>query len=157
MDVRKTNRKTVRKTNRKTVRKKLIVVVFGFAALYLASCASIPGKPGDPLEGSTWQLYAYRKTKPYPGTHITASFKDGQVTGTAGCNSYFASYELNGAEIKIGPAGATLMACSEPEGIMEQEQEILGYLNNAERFKLEDGRLLIISADGEHLTFNPMD
>jgi len=40
---------------------------------------------------------------------------------------------------------------------MEQEQEILGYLNNAERFKLEDGRLLIISADGEHLTFNPMD
>jgi len=34
MDVRKTNRKTVRKTNRKTVRKKLIVVVFGFAARF---------------------------------------------------------------------------------------------------------------------------
>jgi len=147
----------VRKTVRKTGRKKLIVVFIGFAALCIASCASIAAQPEDPLDGTDWQLYAYRKSKPLPGRQITATFKDRQVTGSAGCNSYFASYELNGAEIKIGPAGATLMACSEPEGIMEQEQEFLGYLNNADRFELEDGRLLIISADGEHLTFNPMD
>ena len=39
--------------------------------------------------------------------------------------------------ISIGPAGATEMFCSEPEGVMEQEQQYLAALETADTYKIE--------------------
>ena len=87
--------------------------------------------------------YAYRKTKPIPGTEITARFEDGQVTRLAGCNTYFGSHEVSGEGITIGQLGWAEMACLDPEGAMEQEREYLDHLSNAQTFRLADGRLQI--------------
>ncbi|WP_062396532.1 META domain-containing protein [Methanogenium cariaci] len=50
------------------------------------------------------------------------------MTGSVGCNNYFASYAVSETEMTIGPAGSTKMYCASPPegGVMEQE---LRYLN----------------------------
>ena len=62
------------------------------ALLTIAGCQSFEGSRTSTLDGSGWELYAYRKTKPIVGTTITANFSDGEIRGTAGCNSYSGSY-----------------------------------------------------------------
>ena len=71
----------------------------------------------------------------------TATFADGTVTGSGGCNQFNASYELDGEEITIGPAAATRKACPEPEGIMEQEQQFFAALERAKTVTLSPGKL----------------
>jgi heat shock protein HslJ len=79
------------------------------------------------------------------GTEITAYFgEDGQLSGSAGCNNYTAAYEIDGDQIKIGPAATTRMACGEPEGIMEQEAEYLAALENSGIYRIQDQERLIL-------------
>ena len=111
----------------------------------------------DPLQGSNWELNAYRKTEPIPGTAITAIFSDGKIQGTAGCNSYSGSYTTDGAKIEFGELGWTAMACLDPPGVMEQETLVMDFLINAERFELEEDRLYIYRTDGEALTFDRLN
>ena len=95
------------------------------------------------LEGTSWQVMSYNNgkggvTSLIIGTEISANFgEDGRLTGNSGCNSYFAEYETDGDNISIGTAGSTEMACTEPEGVMEQEQQYLVALATAATYKIE--------------------
>jgi heat shock protein HslJ len=111
----------------------------------------------DPLDGTSWILTAYGKTQPVSGTTITATFRDGEITGSAGCNSYFAPYQVRGSKIELGVLAQTEMACLDPEGVMEQETMIMAFLRDAHEFLLADGQLQIIHGDGEALTFVAQD
>jgi len=127
------------------------------ALLTTAGCQSVEGSKTPTLDGSNWELFAYRKTKPILGTTITANFSDGEIRGTAGCNSYFGSYTTDGMGIEFGELGWTAMACLNPPGVMEQETLVMEFFMNAERFELEDGRLYIYRTDGEALTFDRLN
>ncbi|MBN2501814.1 MAG: META domain-containing protein [Anaerolineales bacterium] len=130
-----------------------ILITLGFAACRAAAPAS-----NDPLDGTSWELYAYRKTRPIEGSTITARFEDGQVRGSAGCNSYGGSYQVKGNNIEIGDIAWTAMACLEPEGVMDQETTVLGFLQAAQTFSFDaEDRLLIFRSDGEALTFMPAE
>lgn len=109
----------------------------------------------DPLDGTSWELYAYRKTKSIPGTKITAVFADGQIRGSAGCNQYGAAYQVDGERITIGEIELTAMACLTPEGAMDQEQEFVRFLASVKSFELTEEQLQLLRADGEALTFLP--
>ena len=117
----------------------------------LAGCSAFP--TADPLAGTSWELYAYQKNRPIEGSTLTISFEDGQIHGSAGCNSYGGSYEVNGGKITVSEIFATLMACPEPEGLMEQETMFLQFLGNAQRYEIVDGQLRIFGSDHEALTF----
>jgi heat shock protein HslJ len=83
------------------------------------------------------------------GTEISANFgEDGQLTGNSGCNSYFAEYEADGDNISIGTSGATEMACIEPEGVMEQEQQYLAALETAAAYKTEGLNMEMRTSEG---------
>jgi heat shock protein HslJ len=107
------------------------------------------------LSGTSWTVISYNNGREAVvsvllDTEITASFgDDGQVTGTAGCNNYFASYEADAeaGTITIGQAGSTMMACAEPEGIMEQEQEYLAALATAATYSIQANTLEMRTAD----------
>jgi len=107
-----------------------------------------------PLVGPTWQLTAYNNGKEavvsvLSGTEITARFgEDGNLAGSAGCNNYNASYQVEGGAIQFGPAMSTRMYCAEPEGIMEQETAYLAALEMAATYQIEGDRLLLRSAEG---------
>ncbi|MFC1879063.1 META domain-containing protein, partial [Chloroflexota bacterium] len=106
-----------------------LVVLPCMIMVFLAACSS--GIAPDPLEGTSWQLFAVRKSS-VGGTSITVEFDDGRISGTGGCNSFSGDYELDGDMIIFGEIAMTLMACPEPDGIMEQEQEFLTYLSQGE-------------------------
>ena len=89
---------------------------------------------------------------PLPGTTITAKFADdGTLSGSAGCNSYTSSYNLDGGEIEIAPPAATRKACAAPEGVMEQEAAYLAALPNATHFRVDGAALALLSADGTYV------
>jgi heat shock protein HslJ len=138
---------------RKTMKINYFAIV-GILILF-AGCSALPTT--DPLDGTSWELYAYRKSRPIEGSTLTISFEDGQIHGSAGCNSYGGSYEVDGGKITISEIFSTLMACPEPEGLMEQETMFLQFLGNAQRFEIVDGQLQIFWSDHEALTFVPQD
>lgn len=107
----------------------------------------------------SWVCTGYRDgtgmRTPLPGTGIVADFgTDGRVTGTSGCNLFFAEYEAGERSLDIGAAGMTEMYCLEPVGVMDQEQIFLNLLCSAETFDISDGQLTIQDATGQSiLTF----
>jgi len=120
--------------------------------LLLAGCASTPTQPLE-LSGSAWTVTGYRadgQLQPLlPGSRLNARFgDDGRVTGSAGCNMYFASYQGSAAELRISPAGATRKACPEPAGIMQQETRFLDALGASTSAVMRDGQLQLLQADG---------
>jgi heat shock protein HslJ len=134
-----------------------VVALAGIAILAVAACQGADSAASDPLDGTSWVLMAYRKTSPISGTTITATFEDGQVRGSAGCNSYSGSYQVSGDTITVGAVAITEMACLEPEGVMEQELLFVEFLTDAQTFRLADGQLQTFRPDGEALTFVPQD
>ena len=134
-----------------------VVALVGIVILTLAACQRADSAADDPLDGTSWVLMAYRKTRPISGTTITATFEDGQVRGSAGCNSYSGSYQVSGDTITVGAVAITEMACLEPEGVMEQELLFVEFLTDAQTFRLADGQLQTFRPDGEALTFVPQD
>ena len=116
--------------------------------LIAAGCTGKPPVPSDfTLNGTGWTLTGYAPNgtslQTLNGTTVTMVFKDaGQITGTAGCNHYFASYERRGTAITIGQAGSTEMYCT-VSGVMEQESAYLALL----------GKVASISAGSDRLTF----
>jgi META domain len=86
---------------------------------------------------------------PLVGTEVTATFgDDGTLSGSAGCNTYDTAYTTDGSSIEIDPPSSTRMACPEPEGVMDQEAAYLNALPTAASFRVEGGRLELLSAEG---------
>ena len=106
------------------------------------------------LAGTSWEVTAYNNgeravVSVLIGTRITAHFgDDGRVTGSAGCNQYFANYEVKGESISIAQPAATRRFCAKPEGVMDQEARFLEALRSATTFRRENERLALRTADG---------
>ena len=105
------------------------------------------------LEGTHWQARGINNGKggvvSSANTGLaTARFKDGKVSGHAGCNSFNASYEITGDQITMGPAMTTRMYCAEPDGIMDQEQEYLQALSQVRVYELTDTGLKLRDEKG---------
>jgi heat shock protein HslJ len=107
------------------------------------------------LEGTSWQLTGLNTglamMSPVDDSEITATFEDGTVSGTAGCNQYNAPYTLEDATLTIGPAAGTRMACMEPEGVMEQEADYLAALEDVVTYTVLRDQLRLTDADGATL------
>lgn len=105
------------------------------------------------LAGTQWQVLAYNNgreavTSLLLGTDITVEFQeDGQVAGNAGCNDFFGPFETADGTITIGALGATMRACSDPAGVMQQEAEFLAALESAATYTVEGNFLEMRDAD----------
>ncbi|WEK50720.1 MAG: YbaY family lipoprotein [Candidatus Kaistia colombiensis] len=73
----------------------------------------------------------------------------GRISGSGGCNRYFGTAIVQGGKIKIGPLGATQMACVPAQ--MEQERKFLDALGATKGFRLDDGKLTLLDASGKPL------
>jgi heat shock protein HslJ len=103
----------------------------------------------DPLAGTRWVVINFNNgmgavTGVAEGTSITLDFAinaPNQLSGSSGCNTYFADYSAGGASITIGAPGSTNLVCTEPAGIMEQEQQYLAALRSAVTFSITGDQL----------------
>jgi heat shock protein HslJ len=84
------------------------------------------------------------------GTILTADFmEDGSISGNSGCNNFTGGYKVEGDQITIGPLASTMMNCSDPEGIMDQEANYLKTLQSAASYQVEGNVLELRTKDGE--------
>ena len=110
-------------------------------------------------EDTKWFLRAYGEQGNLKdiiaGTGITATFNssEGQVSGSAGCNIYGGRYQIIGSALSISEIYSTEMACLSPEGVMQQEQDILSILAGAQSFQADDTTLTILCSGGQQLYF----
>jgi heat shock protein HslJ len=140
---------------KKTKKLPLLPVLAGLIILIpLLVIAGCTGQaPADSrLNGTGWTLtgYVYNgiPSQALTPIKVTLDFgNEGQITGSAGCNHYFASYELKGPAITIGQVGSTEMYCTTP-GVMDQESAYLTLLNQAKTFSVEGDRLTVADAKG---------
>lgn len=98
----------------------------------------------DELNGS-WkvvQIQGLEKIDIHPTLEFNAN--ENRISGFAGCNNYFASYEVMGEELTIGPAGATRKMCQE----MTVEDAFLPMLGEVATHKLEDKELQLFDGSG---------
>jgi heat shock protein HslJ len=105
------------------------------------------------LAGSNWEVSAYNNGKQavvgvLEGTTLTASFgTDGNLSGNSGCNTFSGAYKVTGDQITIGPLASTMMMCSEPEGVMDQEGQYLAALQSAAKYQIEGNVLQLRTSD----------
>ncbi len=80
----------------------------------------------------TWQF----------GQTQSITFEAGKVSGFAGCNSFFGTYNQQGTNLNFSSMGSTRKACE--KNIMTSEAKFLSLLEKNRRF--------LISQDGMRLT-----
>lgn len=107
---------------------------------------------GSALEGPTWQLTGVADASGVvsaapEGVTATATFADGRVSGSGGCNNYSATYTLDGDSLTVMPGPMTMMACPEPQ--MTVEQQLMAALGATAAYEIANGELHLLNADGQ--------
>lgn len=100
---------------------------------YLAATAWRPSHIGEMTLADDVELYLQFETK-------------GDLTGFAGCNRFFGSYELTDNTLNIGPLGATRMAC--PPDVTAFEFSFLEALQSAATVTRAETRIAIRNDKG---------
>lgn len=98
------------------------------------------------LDGTVWQLISYNQQPVLPDTEVTAEFASEQVSGSGGCNGYFAEVTTNGNQLSVGPIGATKMACA---ATLAQESDYFNLLSQAQSVAIADNGLTITTTGGD--------
>jgi heat shock protein HslJ len=103
------------------------------------------------LTNGSWLMTSYNNGKQavvsaLPSPQVTAVFSStGQLSGSAGCNTYNASYKVDGNKIQIGAIATTRMMCEQP--VMDQEQAYLAAIQKAATWDINGTTLQLRSAD----------
>jgi hypothetical protein len=97
----------------------------------------------EALVGIEWILRRWSPSEAAPAQpEVTLSYRDGRLSGRAGCNGYFAAVTARApGGIAVGPAGSTRMAC--PPDVMAVETRFLGILARVDRFSFLAGQLAL--------------
>ena len=73
--------------------------------------------PPPELDGTNWTITGFNNGRqavvsPLGDTTLTLSFRDGRVSGFAGCNGFNGAYTRDGDRLSIGPLATTRKACT---------------------------------------------
>jgi len=121
------------------------------------SCGSFREK--DPtvehLSGKIWVLKNIGNLPADRDVQTTLSFnEDNQISGNAGCNQYFGTYEMSEGSFTVSGIGSTKKMC--PENVMTQEDNFIFTLEGANSLKMFGENLVIYSDEAyQKLKFSP--
>jgi heat shock protein HslJ len=141
-------------------RKRLLVLLMLSLAL-LAACretseegAEEALQPPDHLHGSAWLVTAYEDrdgelVDVLEGTEITANFSQeqaegGTVYGFTGCNDYVGDFSVSGDNVwpGIDLVLTTENTCTDPAGIMEQEEDFIRAFIYSRKWQIDELEML---------------
>jgi heat shock protein HslJ len=111
--------------------------------------------PLSSLNGSTWYLWYIDNTPILAGTTIVAQFainadgNSGTISGSAGCNTYVATF---GQQMAVQTTLNATQNCTTPKGIMEQEKSYVADLSRAYGY-WQTGTQLVINTGVGVLTY----
>ena len=131
------------------------------ALLALATLGvALVGCAGKPLQLETERTYKVEWIGERPlidSSHLTIVLgEDGRAYGNAGCNHWFASYQLDGDRLSFTQAGSTRKMCA--PALMEQETRFLQSLATIERWDISPiDQLRLWPASGKPMRLWPDD
>jgi heat shock protein HslJ len=128
-----------------------VVIAISSIVLFACLAAGCGGDSGDAadIENKPWQLTSATDLTIPDGVVPSAAFTNGNVFGTAGCNTYRAPYTLDGDSLDIGDPSGTLIACPPP--VDEFERAYLDALGEVATWELDGEELVLSDADGNEL------
>lgn len=134
------------------------LALVGILALlvFFANVEGTRASAGMEITKSSWTLQSYsgmtgNLIPVLPGSDVTARFgPGGQVSGSAGCNQYVATYILKDYGITVSSVTGTGMYCNSP-GVMRQEAAYLSDLPNASIIRISNNSLNIYDDAGRTL------
>jgi len=118
----------------------------------LLGCAAEPMK----LEQERSYLLEWIGERPLMDySHLTLTLaEDGRAYGNAGCNHWFAPYQLDGDKLSFGKVGSTRKLCA--PALMEQEKRFLQALETVQRWDISPiEQVRFWPAEGKPLRFWP--
>jgi heat shock protein HslJ len=127
-------------------------LVLLLTSLTLAACARGAGSPvtsaSPGIDGRTFLSTSVDGKVLVAGTQIRVSFKKGQVSASAGCNSMGGAYRLDGNRLVTDQLATTDMGCQ--ADLMAQDQWVAALLNGATLAL--DGNSLTMTGNGVRVT-----
>lgn len=133
--------------------RKLTLVTF----LVIALPACLGSDISDSVEGA-WQMTSGTvdgEDIPLLDSHpVTITFEGNEVSGTASCNGYGGTFDLNGSSISISDLAMTEMACS-PEETMEAEATFSEAITRVDTVSLDE--TLTLSGDSIEMVFEMLE
>ena len=137
-----------------------LTIAFGLAVLVSAACAKPPGgatattsagpqpMASTAIAGTSWTL-THLRTEPVAVADKQREpflvFKDGRVSGYAGCNQLSGGYTQDGGKLTFTPMALTRMAC--PTG-MDLESQLIAALARVAGLERNDTQLDLLDASG---------
>lgn len=117
-------------------------------ALLLVGCSAMPAAADAPaLDGTAWVLAALPGRTLVGGSAATLSFEGSRAQGSDSCNRFGVPYTTRGSAIDLSGQGmSTQMAC--PPEVMKQAEAFWAALTGAKSYRVVDGRLQLLGADG---------
>lgn len=136
--------------------KKNVLLAFAClsSTLFLGSCCGGKSCTKESAENSLegeWKIVSIGG-QPVSGAEaeptITFNMAEKRVSGNAGCNNYFAGFELSDKRtIKFDQAGVTRMMCAD----MKTEQAFLEAFNNISQYEVANNEICFKDKAGHNL------
>ena len=101
------------------------------------------------LEGIPWVLASGLDVEGWEESAPSATFEDGRVAGSTGCNRFTGTYAVDAESLALGPLATTLMACLPPRDAVERAY--VAALERVARWHVEHGELALLDANGDEL------
>ena len=94
--------------------------------------------------------------EPLAEIEISLRFSADGLSGSAGCNRYFAAYQTEGDnQLSITGIATTRTFCPQPAGVMVQEQDFVQLLSEVETYRICPDKLTLDANGQKHrLVFN---
>ncbi|MCC7361517.1 MAG: META domain-containing protein [Anaerolineales bacterium] len=130
-------------------------------ALLLGACGGPAPTPtataGTPLAllGTTWTLTELHGEPLMADTSITLAFTSGYLGGRMTCNQYGNGPDsgdftaTDAGDFQINLLAVTVQLCTEPAGLMEQEEAYITALQAAKHYAITGDVLALSDADGQ--------
>lgn len=104
---------------------------------------------GASLRGVLWVLASGLDVAGGERAAPSATFANGTVAGSTGCNRFTGTYTIDGDKLEIGRVATTRMACAPPADAVEREY--LAALGRVAAWRTETGELALVDANGAEL------
>lgn len=121
------------------------------ALAVLAGCGDDEERPAQAasLEGRPWMLTGGIDVPGWQQATPSATFADGKMAGSSGCNRYSAPAKFDGTSLTLGAAVTTKMACGSPGG--DVETAFHSALQRVAHWRMAGRDLVLLDADEREL------
>jgi heat shock protein HslJ len=134
------------------VRSVVVPVVSLVVVALVAGCGGDEegGSDAGTLEGRPWVLTSgVDVPQDVAVAWPSATFADGTVSGSTGCNQFSGPYTVDGDSLELGQLAQTQMACAPPADRIEQSY--VAALGRVARWRVDGEELVLADADDAEL------